>query len=81
MDPVTKRWTDYARKHLVGRTIKAIGYMSAEEADELGWYGRALVIELDDGTALFPSQDDEGNDAGALFGQGPSGAELTFPVL
>jgi hypothetical protein len=25
------------------------------------------MLELDDGTVLFPASDDEGNDAGALF--------------
>jgi len=38
------------------------------------------VIELDDGSQIFPSQDDEGNDGGALFGQGSDGDEWTFPV-
>jgi hypothetical protein len=35
----------------------------------MGWARRPLVIELDDGTLMFASRDDEGNDGGALFGQ------------
>jgi hypothetical protein len=52
---------------LVGRTIVAVRYMTeAEEAQQM-WSNAAVVIQLDDGTLLFPSADDEGNDAGALF--------------
>ena len=76
----TKHWMDYAEKHLVGKTIKAVGWMTEKEAVHLGWqYSRPIVIEFMDGTMIFPSRDDEGNDGGALFGQ--SGDEsLTFPV-
>jgi len=49
-------------------------------AEQMGWYSRPIVIHLDDGSMIFPSQDDEGNDGGALFGQGPDGKDLTFPV-
>lgn len=75
-------WTDYAKDRLVGRTIKLVRYLSAEETDALGWYCRPLVIQLDDGSILFPSKDDEGNDGGALFGEPRDGdEEWVFPVL
>jgi hypothetical protein len=61
-------WTRRAGKALVGRKIVAVRYMSDDEALRLGWYKRGLVILLDDGSHYFPSADDEGNDAGALFG-------------
>jgi hypothetical protein len=77
-------WNEYAKSKLVGKKIKSVRYMTNKEMNALGWYNRALVIELEDGTLLFPSQDDEGNNAGALFGQerkdGKS-EDLTFPVL
>ena len=78
---VDKHWTEYANKHLVGRTITEVRYMSKEETDAMGWYNRPLVVSLDNGTMLFPSKDDEGNDGGALFGQSKDGNDLTFPVI
>ena len=78
---IDKKWTDYAEKHLVGRTITQVRYMSEEETTNMGWYKRPLVISLDDGTMLFPSMDDEGNDGGALFGQKKDREDLTFGVI
>jgi hypothetical protein len=46
----------------------------------LGWSSRSIVIHFTDGTVIFPSADDEGNNAGALFGMNKEG-DLTFPVL
>ena len=68
---------------LVGRRITKTYYMSSLDAEGMGWWKRALVIVLGDGTSVFPSADDEGNDAGALFGQtrGGGGVPLTFPAL
>lgn len=54
---------------LVGRTITSVQYMSLTEMESIGWNRSPLVIELDDGTLMFPSMDDEGNGAGALFFQ------------
>jgi hypothetical protein len=62
-----KRWSD-SFQILVGRKITNIRYLTKEESNELDWHGeRAIVFTLDDGTILFPSRDDEGNGAGALF--------------
>jgi hypothetical protein len=56
-------------KLLVGRTIKQVRKMTAKELEAEGWEGdHALVIELDNGTLVYPSRDDEGNGPGALFG-------------
>ena len=74
-------WTRYAADNLVGRRVHLVRYLSEEEKEAMGWYHSALVIEFDDGSLIFPSADDEGNDAGALFGQTRNGEELTFPVL
>ena len=54
-------------KKLVGRKIVLTRYLSEEEITDLGWDQKAIVIFLDNGTYLFPSRDDEGNGAGALF--------------
>jgi hypothetical protein len=73
-------WEQYAEERLVGRTIKSVRWISESEASAMGWYSRPIVILLDDGSQIFPSQDDEGNNGGALFGQGSDGDDWTFPV-
>jgi hypothetical protein len=62
-----KTWGDKVANVLVGKTITAVRYLSDEERDDLGWHNRSVVIVLSDGTMLYPSRDDEGNGAGALF--------------
>ena len=64
---ITKRWTDIATKQFLGQRIVKVRYMSDKEAEELGWDFRPVVLQLSDGNILFPSSDDEGNNAGALF--------------
>lgn len=82
---MTKRWVKYGRKHLKGRTIKNVRYMEPNESDGLMWHSRSIVLELDNGTLLYPSSDDEGNNAGTLFGNAKdkdgNPEDLTFPVL
>ena len=60
-------WTKRGVKALVGRKIVGFRYLCANEIDGLGWDYSAPVLVLDDGNVLFPSADDEGNNAGALF--------------
>ncbi len=60
-------WNKIARDMLVGKTIKSVRYMDKEEADEMSWGDRSLIITLSDGTELIPSADDEGNNAGVLY--------------
>jgi hypothetical protein len=59
---------------LVGRKIVKVRAMHQEEMDLFGWYDGgsvAIVIHLDDGTLLVPSEDPEGNGAGHIFVEGP----------
>jgi hypothetical protein len=67
MEDREKYWQDRINEVLVGRTIVKARYMTDEEQEYFGWYSKSIVIELDNGDLLFPSRDDEGNDAGALF--------------
>lgn len=62
-----RQCTQQATKALVGRRIARVRYMTPTEAAEALWQNRALVIELDDGTLIHASCDEEGNDAGVLF--------------
>lgn len=66
-DKLAARWNKIAADMLVGRKIVKVSYMDAKETEALGWYRRAVIIELDDGNLIFPSADDEGNGPGALF--------------
>lgn len=77
----TQYWDKHATDNLVGKTIVQARYMTEEEKENAGFYRRALVLEFADGSLIFPSADDEGNDAGALFGQDKDNNYLTFPVL
>tara|TARA_Y100000310_G_scaffold187660_1_gene187672 strand:+ start:464 stop:727 length:264 start_codon:yes stop_codon:yes gene_type:complete len=78
---IEERWNEYAKQHLLGRTIKSVRYLTTEEMKELGWRNRSVVLILDDSTVVWPSTDDEGNNAGALFGSKADGEDLTFPVI
>lgn len=60
-------WTDKTKKHLVGKKIVAVEYMSDSEVEEFMWHNAPIAIQLDDGHWIYPSMDDEGNDGGAMF--------------
>lgn len=64
---LVRHWTAQAASVLEGRTIKKVRYLDEDELRSLYWGSTAIVLELDDGTLVFPSCDDEGNDAGALY--------------
>ena len=74
------RWNRVARKHLQGRTIVAVRYMTKEEAKDFGWYMRPVMFILDNDTSIIVQRDDEGNDGGALLGLS-EGLEFILPVL
>jgi hypothetical protein len=59
MPSTQERWEDVAVKLLYGRKIKGVRYMNTEEMQSHGWYSRPLLIELDNGTILYPSRDDD----------------------
>lgn len=66
-----------------GRKIVDVRRMTQAEMDREGWqdyHRKPTVLVLDDGTVLYPSQDEEGNGPGALFGHSPKdGAFYVFP--
>lgn len=79
MNDIEKRWTKDCKKFLVGKRVKEVRFLTVEEANEMDWSQRPLVIVFDDGSYIFPSQDDEGNNGGSLF---TSDKDLTcIPVL
>lgn len=55
---------------LVGKTIKAIKHLTAEEVEEMCWFTvpeATTVLILDDGSEWVLSSDEEGNDPGWLL--------------
>ena len=60
-------WWEKAEKDFVGKKIVSVRYMSSKECEDMGWDSCPICLLLDDGTYIFPSRDDEGNDGGALF--------------
>ena len=64
---MTKSWADKAADVLLGKTIVRVRYITENEMRDLYWDRAGVVFELNDGTIVYPSQDDEGNGPGALF--------------
>lgn len=57
---------------ITGRTIKKVYIGNKKFFEDQGWgdypYGAATIVELDDGSVIFASQDEEGNGPGLMFG-------------
>lgn len=81
VDELETEWTEKAKKWLVGCKVVDVRYMSKKEARNHGWSHRPVVLVLDNGTMIYPSKDDEGNDAGTMFGSSATGEDRTLPVL
>lgn len=79
MNDIEKRWTKTAKDLLLGRKIVNVRYLTELERNDLGWYSRCVVIQLDDGNLIYPSRDDEGNGAGSLFTNNKNNSVL--PVI
>ena len=75
----TYRWHKKIEKQLCGKKIVAIRYMTPQEAEDNYWDYQPVLLILDDGTALCPMSDDEGNNAGSLCHLG--GEQETIPVM
>ena len=82
-DPLYKEKAKWAKEfnHLVGLKIVGVRYLTKEETDASGWYSAPIVIELEDGQALIPQADDEGNDGGALWIANSKCLDDLIPVI
>jgi len=58
---------------ILGKKIVNVRQMTEKEVNAEYWDRGTTLIELEDGTLIYPSQDDEGNGCGALFGKSKSG--------
>jgi hypothetical protein len=66
-------------KALVGTTVVAVRDMTPEEIRREGWDYAGTVIELSDGTTIFPSRDGECNGPGVLIGYKGREGFYVFP--
>ena len=74
----TYRWQKKIEKQLCGRTIVSVRYMTPQEAESSYWNYQPILLILDDGTAICPMSDDEGNEAGScLLYTSPSPRDLS----
>jgi len=60
-------WNELAGKALKGKSIVRVRYLTEDEKKHLMWDKSSIVIHLNTGEIMFPSMDDEGNDAETLF--------------
>lgn len=61
-----------------GKTIKTIRYLTEAELVSEGWgtHRSVATIELEDGSIIYPSRDEEGNGPGVLFGSDKNGGKF-----
>jgi len=74
-----KKWQDKAEKMLIGKKIIEVRWMTDKEAKAAYWDSKPICMLLDSGDWIYPSQDDEGNNGGALFTT--SKVESCLPVM
>ena len=77
---LTKQWTNFVEKRVLGKRIVAVEYMSSKEIKDIGWYNRPVCLKLEDDSWIYPQMDDEGNDGGALYYHHKTDSQI-FPVL
>ena len=61
-----QQWKNRLSPEILGQRIVRVRYMTKVEAKQWGWYSCPLVMQLENGTWLIPSKDDENNDGGAI---------------
>jgi hypothetical protein len=75
-------WVKKAQSVLLNRKIVKVRYMDDEEMEQVGFtFHRPLILQLDDGTLVYPSKDDEGNDGGAIHYQKENDDNYILPVF
>lgn len=65
-EQLKKEWVARVGKHLLGRKITKVEYLSKKECGDLDWSSCPVCIQLDGHVWLTPISDTEGNDGGAI---------------
>ena len=76
----SNEWEQKNSPQLVGKKIVQVRWMTKKEADANYWDYQPVLLILDDGSALCPMSDDEGNNAGSLIHLGGK-QERIIPVM
>jgi len=76
---VRQKWVKEAERLLKGRTIVGVRYLDEEEIGSLAWHERAMVLQLDDGTIIYPGRDCAPNGPGTLVGNTRDGKAFLLP--
>lgn len=66
-EQLDNHWLEVAKKQLLFKRIVNVRYLTEEESADMGWSGRPVAFQLNDGNWIYPSCDDEGNEGGSLF--------------
>ncbi len=74
-------WDDKVKNLLLGKKIILVRYMTDAELTQTGFNKRGIIIQLDDGTIIWPVKDDEGNDAGAIHYSKKGDDDYVIPNL
>lgn len=65
---------------VIGSKIVNMRAMTKKEMKAEDWDGPpCIALELDNGSILYPSRDEEGNGPGAMFGTGKDGSFGLIP--
>ena len=70
-----------ASRLLRGKRILEVRYLTAEECRQLTWSFACVALVLDDGTAVYPAKDSEGNEACSLHGTTGKGEPFVLPEV
>lgn len=63
---------------MIGKVVKRVRFLTPAELRREGWDAKAVAVEFTDGTVLFASADDEGNDSGVLAARQPDGTAINL---
>jgi hypothetical protein len=77
MTPALQQQEKNAKNALLNKIITEVRYLTDEEMKTLGWYKRPICFTLNDGTTCIISQDNEGNNGGAIL----YGLDGTIPTM
>jgi hypothetical protein len=76
-----KQNEDIAKQLLVGQTIKSVKFLDKKNTDRFGWSKSPMSLQLSHGLEIFPSKDDELNDAGSYVVRTTNDKDVRMRVL
>lgn len=65
----------------IGLRIRGVAMLDSAALREHAWHRSPVVLDLSDGSTMYPSHDEEGNDAGAILVLDEGGSSVVLPPL